>query len=77
MAFAHHSEGFPPYRSQEVLTMPGTDRVVIADVAHHVTQRGNGRQFLAQRETESELYAIRRSTGTRRPLGTREGGRHA
>ena len=26
--------------------MPRVARVVIADVAHHVTQRGNGRQFI-------------------------------
>ena len=52
--------------------MPRIARVVIADVAHHVTQRGNGRQFLGQGETESELYAIRKSTWTGRPLDAPE-----
>ena len=31
-------------------------RVVIADVAHHVTQRGNGRQFILATDAERWLY---------------------
>jgi len=36
--------------------MPRIARVVIADVAHHVTQRGNGRQFLLSSDTERLVY---------------------
>jgi putative transposase len=32
--------------------MPRVARVVIADVAHHVTQRGNGRQFILATDAE-------------------------
>ena len=32
--------------------MPRVARVVIADVAHHVTQRGNGRQFILASDAE-------------------------
>ena len=49
-------ERFPPCRFIEVLTMPRLARVVIADVAHHVTQRGNGRQFLLASDTERLVY---------------------
>jgi len=31
-------------------------RVVIADIAHHVTQRGNGRQFILASEGERGVY---------------------
>jgi sulfite reductase beta subunit-like hemoprotein len=31
-------------------------RVVIADVAHHVTQRGNGRQFILATDAERWLH---------------------
>jgi len=31
-------------------------RVVIADVAHHVTQRGNGRQFILATDSERSVY---------------------
>jgi len=31
-------------------------RVVIAEVAHHVTQRGNGRQFILATDAERWLY---------------------
>jgi putative transposase len=31
-------------------------RVVVADVAHHVTQRGNGRQFLLASDSERMVY---------------------
>jgi hypothetical protein len=31
-------------------------RLVIADVAHHVTQRGNGRQFLLAIDAERMVY---------------------
>jgi len=63
-------ERFPQYRFIGVLTMPRIARVMIADPAHHVTQHGNGRQFLAEGETEPELYALRKSTWTGRPRGT-------
>ena len=36
--------------------MPRLARVVIADVAHHVTQRGNGRQFLLASDAERMVY---------------------
>jgi len=36
--------------------MPRVARVVIADVAHHVTQRGNGRQFLLGTDAERFVY---------------------
>jgi putative transposase len=36
--------------------MPRVARVVIADVAHHVTQRGNGRQFILAGESERLVY---------------------
>ena len=36
--------------------MPRIARVVIADVAHHVTQRGNGRQFLLASDAERLVY---------------------
>ena len=36
--------------------MPRIARVVIADVAHHVTQRGNGRQFLLATDIERMVY---------------------
>ena len=49
-------ERFPQCRFIEVLTMPRLARVVIADVAHHVTQRGNGRQFLLATDTERLVY---------------------
>jgi putative transposase len=31
-------------------------RVVVADVAHHVTQRGNARQFLLATDSERMVY---------------------
>ena len=31
-------------------------RVVVADVAHHVTQRGNARQFLLSTDSERMVY---------------------
>ena len=31
-------------------------RVVVADVAYHVTQRGNGRQFLLASDAERMVY---------------------
>ena len=37
-------------------TMPRIARVVIADVAHHVTQRGNGRQFILASDSERMVY---------------------
>ena len=47
--------------------MPRIARVVIADVAHHVTQRGNGRQFLlvtdAERLVNPTLHAQRAPAG--------------
>ena len=36
--------------------MPRIARVVIADLAHHVTQRGNGRQFILATDVEREVY---------------------
>ncbi len=36
--------------------MPRVARVVIADVAHHVTQRGNGRQFILASDAERMVY---------------------
>jgi putative transposase len=36
--------------------MPRVARVVIADVAHHVTQRGNGRQFILAMDAERLVY---------------------
>ena len=36
--------------------MPRMARVVIAEVAHHVTQRGNGRQFILASEAECRVY---------------------
>ena len=36
--------------------MPRLARVVITDVAHHVTQRGNGRQFLLASDAERLVY---------------------
>ena len=31
-------------------------RVAVAEVAYHVTQRGNGRQFLLARDAERMVY---------------------
>ena len=31
-------------------------RVVISEVAHHVTQRGNGRQVILANDSEREVY---------------------
>ncbi len=31
-------------------------RVVVADVAHHVTQRGNGREFVLASDSERMVY---------------------
>jgi putative transposase len=31
-------------------------RVVIVEVAHHVTQRGNGRQFILASDAERRVY---------------------
>ena len=39
-----------------VQVMPRVARVVIVDVAHHVTQRGNGRQFILASDTERLVY---------------------
>ena len=36
--------------------MPRIARVVVAEVAYHVTQRGNGRQFLLAGDTERMVY---------------------
>ena len=36
--------------------MPRVARVVIADVAHHVTQRGNGRQYILASDGERLVY---------------------
>jgi putative transposase len=36
--------------------MPRVTRVVIVDVAHHVTQRGNGRQFILATDAERLVY---------------------
>ena len=36
--------------------MPRVARVVIAEVAHHVTQRGNGRQFILATDGERLVY---------------------
>jgi putative transposase len=36
--------------------MPRLARVVIVDVAHHVTQRGNGRQFILASDAERMVY---------------------
>jgi putative transposase len=49
-------EQFLQCRFIEVLAMPRIARVVIADAAHHVTQRGNGRQFLLATDTERLVY---------------------
>ena len=38
--------------------MPRVARVVIADVAHHVTQRGNGRQFILAGDGERAACPI-------------------
>jgi hypothetical protein len=35
--------------------MAGLPRVVIVDVAHHVTQRGNGRQFILATDAERRV----------------------
>jgi putative transposase len=36
--------------------MPRLPRVVVADVAHHVTQRGNGRQFILASDSARMVY---------------------
>ena len=36
--------------------MPRVARVAIADVAHHITQRGNGRQFILASDAERLVY---------------------
>ena len=36
--------------------MPRVARVMIAEVAHHVTQRGNGRQFILATDSERLVY---------------------
>jgi putative transposase len=36
--------------------MPRVARVVVADVAHHVTQRGNGRQYILASDAERLVY---------------------
>jgi putative transposase len=49
-------------------------RVVAAGVAHHVTQRGNARQFLLATDSERMIYldllrqAVRENMGTRVPV---------
>ena len=51
--------------------MPRVARVVVADVAHHVTQRGNGRQFILASDAERLVYLdlLRQAARTRaRPL---------
>ena len=61
--------------------MPRTARIVVPDVSHHITQRGNNRQdvffvdddrrvYLSILKEQSEQYglAIRRNTHTGRPL---------
>src|SRR5208283_5011769 len=47
--------------------MPRVGRVVIADVAHQVTQRGNGRQCILATDAEREVYLdlLRREVGGR------------
>jgi putative transposase len=39
-----------------VPAMARLTRVVIVDVAHHVTQRGNGRQFILANDAERMVY---------------------
>src|SRR5579872_3012428 len=46
-------EAVSPGRVQD---MARVARVVIADVAHHVTQRGNGRQFILASDVERMVY---------------------
>ena len=36
--------------------MPRVARIVITDVAHHVTQRGNGRQYILASDAERAVY---------------------
>jgi hypothetical protein len=36
--------------------MPRIPRIVIVDVAHYVTQRGNGRQFILATDAERMVY---------------------
>jgi putative transposase len=36
--------------------MPRVARIVVADVAHHVTQRGNGRQYILATDAERAVY---------------------
>ena len=36
--------------------MPRVARVVIADVAHHITQRGNGRQFILSSDSDRMVF---------------------
>jgi hypothetical protein len=48
-------------------------RVVAVNVPHHLTQRGNARQYILNRDEDRAVYlklaAIRRCTHTGRPLG--------
>lgn|GEM_PF-6090097 len=49
--------------------IPRTVRIVIPDVPHHVTQRGNNHQavFFADRD-QDDITTLRRATQTGRPL---------
>jgi putative transposase len=38
------------------MPMPRVARVVIADVAHHITQRGNGRQFILASDSDRMVF---------------------
>ncbi len=44
-------------------------RVVVADVPHHITQRGNRRQFLSEGLETEEAELFRRHKRTGRHLG--------
>ena len=46
--------------------MPRGARIVIADVAHHVTQRGNGRQYILASDAERMVYLDLLRQGLRR-----------
>jgi len=52
------SGGWVVYILQKGMKMPRVARVVIADVAHHVTQRGNGRQFILAGDGERAACPI-------------------
>jgi hypothetical protein len=52
--------------------MPRVARIVVADVAHHITQRGNGRQYILATDAERAVYLDLLRQGLRKHRETRD-----